>query len=102
LDRAGQLLLRAMELDEKLRLGRLDKSLYRIVSAWSRSGRRDAPARAAALLEAFQSRSKKPVQSACLQIMKDMQSSSFKHEQKTTDRKKLGLSRKPTKSIPSK
>jgi hypothetical protein len=73
LERAGQLLLRAVELDDALRLNLSDEPLHWILSAWAQSGRDDAPARAAALLVAFQARSKKGVRKASFQLVKNMQ-----------------------------
>jgi hypothetical protein len=84
LERAGQLLLRAVKLDEELRLNLSDESLYWIISAWAESGRRDAPARAAFLLAAFQSKGKRKVRTVCLQLVKKMHSPSFQLKQ-TTD-----------------
>jgi hypothetical protein len=74
LERAGQFLLCAVELDKELRLKHSELHLNWIVSAWSRSGRHDAPARAAALLEAFQSKARRVYErKSCLRLMKKMQ-----------------------------
>jgi hypothetical protein len=84
LERAGQLLLRAAEVGEELRLNLSDDSLYWIVSAWAKSGRDDAPVRAAALLDAFRSRSKASVRKACFELVEKMQSPSIQQQRKTT------------------
>jgi hypothetical protein len=84
LERAGQLLLRAVELEREICLNLSDEPLCGIISAWAQSGRHDAPSHAAALLKAFQSRSKKPVRSACLHLVENMQSPSFQQQQQQT------------------
>jgi hypothetical protein len=82
LERAGQLFLQALELDKELRLDISDESLYEIIFAWAQSRRHDGPSRASALLKAFQSQSRKPVRSACLQLVEKMQSPSFQQKLK--------------------
>jgi hypothetical protein len=85
LERAGRLLLRALELDRKLRLNVTNRFLYLVLSAWAESDRHDAPVRAAALLRAFQSRSKKPVRNDCFRLVKTMQSASSPHQHTSTN-----------------
>jgi hypothetical protein len=80
LERAGQLLLHAVELDQEFCLDLSCDYLYWIISAWAQSGRHDAPSRAAALLEAFRSRSKELVRKDCLQLVEKMQSPSFQRK----------------------
>jgi hypothetical protein len=83
LERAEQLLMRAVKLDKQLGLNLSSQSLNWIIKAWSQSGLRNAPYRAAALLKAFQSESTIPVRSFTLELVKTMQSPSYR-PQKTT------------------